>query len=360
MKRVLQVLVAATTVSAVIAAPAAAAAGPDRSGLQRELDNVVSASAVGALAEVRDGHRVWRGTSGVAEFGTTRDVPVNGRFRAGSVTKTFVATVVLQLVDEGELRLDDTVEKWLPGVVPNGDHITVRHLLNHTSGLYDFKDTLTPPEILASRWKTWTATEVIQRALAEPPTFEPPGRAFDYSNTNYTLLGEIIEKATGESYGDEVMRRLIKPLHLKGTEMPGTSTRIPGPHPHGYVPTDDGLLDFTEMNPSIFGAGGELISTTADLNRFFTALLGGELLPAHLLDEMKKPAVEGRAYGLGLAWRDTPCGVVYGNDGDSLTYQTWSFSTPDGDHQVTVALTPNFTGDSDDVIDAFLNKAICG
>ena len=360
MKRVLAVLVAATTVSAVIAAPAAAAAGPDRSGPQRELDDVVSASAVGALAEVRDGHRLWRGTSGVAELDTTRAVPVNGRFRAGSITKTFVATVVLQLVDEGKLRLDDPVEEWLPGVVPNGDNITIRHLLNHTSGLYDFKGTLTPPEILAGRWKTWTAAEVIHRALAEPPTFEPPGKAFDYSNTNYTLLGEIIEKATGASYGDEVNRRLIKPLHLKGTEMPGTSTRIRGPHPHGYFPTDEGLLDFTEMNPSIFGAGGELISTTADLNRFFAALFGGELLPAHLLDEMKKPAVEGRAYGLGLAWRDTPCGIVYGNDGDSLTYQTWSFSALDGRHQVTVALTPNFTGDADDTIDAFLDRAICG
>ncbi len=359
MKRVLQVLVAATTVSAVIAAPAAAA-GPDRSGPQRELDNVVSASAVGGLAEVRDGHRLWRGTSGVAEVGTTREVPVDGRFRAGSVTKTFIATVVLQLVDEGELRLEDTVEKWLPGVVPNGDNITIRQLLNHTSGLYDFKDTLTPPEILAGRWKTWTATEMLERALAEPPTVEPPGKAFDYSNTNYILLGEIIEKATGESYGDEVKRRLIKPLRLTGTEMPGTSPRIRGPHPHGYFPTEDGLLDFTEMNPSIFGAGGELISTTTDLNRFFAALLGGKLLPANLLAEMKKPAVEGRAYGLGLAWRDTPCGIVYGNDGDSLTYQTWSFSTPDLRHQVSVALTPNFTGDSDDTIGAFLDKAICG
>jgi D-alanyl-D-alanine carboxypeptidase len=360
MKRVLQVLVAATTVSAVIAAPAAAA-GPDRSGLQGDLDKVVAAGAMGALMEVRDGHRLWRGTSGVSEVGTTRPVPVNGRFRAGSITKTFVATVVLQLVDEGELRLDDTVEKWLPGVVPNGDHITVRQLLNHTSGLYDFKDTLTPDEILASRWRTWTATEVIQRALSHPPTVEPPGGTFDYSNTNYTLLGEIIEKATGTSYGDEIERRLIKPLRLTATEMPGTSPWIRGPHPHGYVPTDDGLLDYTEMNPSIFGAGGELISSTADLNRFFAALLGGDLLSDHLLAEMKTPGDESRAYGLGLAWRDTPCGIrVYGNDGDSLTYQTWSFSTSDARHQVTIALTPNHTNDPDDTIDPFLDRAICG
>jgi len=363
MKRAVRVLVGAVTVSAMVAAPAAAVGGPDRAGLQRQLDDVVAASAVGGLAEVRNERGVWRGVSGVSELGTTRAVPVNGRFRAGSITKTFVATVVLQLVDEGKLRLDDPVGKWLPGVVPNGDDITVRHLLNHTSGLYDFKETLPLPptqEFLANRWRTWTAAEMIQRAVAHPPTFETPGSAFDYSNTNYALLGEIIEKVTGESYGDEIERRLIRPLRLHGTEMPGTSPRIPGPHPHGYVPTEQGLLDYTAVNPSFLGAGGELISTTSDLNRFFAALLGGRLLPAHLLDEMKTPAVKGRAYGLGLSWRDTPCGIrVYGNDGDALTHQTWSFSTPDAHRQVTVALTPNFAADPDDTIDNLVNKAIC-
>ena len=148
-------LVTATTALAVAAAPAATAAPvqPDRAGLQERLDDVVAAGAVGALAEVRDEHGVWRGTSGVAELGTTRAVPVHGRFRVGSITKTFVATVVLQLVDEGRLRLDDTVEKWLPGVVPDGDRITVRQLLNHTSGLYDYLHTLPLPPSRSS-WTT--------------------------------------------------------------------------------------------------------------------------------------------------------------------------------------------------------------
>ncbi|MEU4603277.1 serine hydrolase domain-containing protein [Kribbella sp. NPDC023972] len=357
MKRLVGALVAGVTAMAVVAAPAAAGSAP----LQGQLDSVVAASAVGGLAEVRDGHRVWRGASGVAEVGTTRAVPVNGRFRAGSITKTFVATVVLQLVDEGELRLEDPVEKWLPGVVPNGQQITVRHLLNHTSGLYDFKDTLTMPDILANRWRTWTADEVIQRAVANPPTVEPPGQTFDYSNTNYTVLGEIITAVTGESYGDAVERRLIRPLGLHGTEMPGTSPRIRGPHPHGYVPSGHGLLDFTEMNPSVFGAGGELISTTRDLNNFLTALLAGKLLSSRLLAEMKTPAEAGRNYGLGLAWRDTTCGLrLYGNDGDSLTYQSWTFSTTDARHQVTVALTPDFGADSDQYVDTLLDKAVCG
>lgn len=369
--RVHQALVAATTVFAVMAAPAAATVTPegaDRPGLQRRLDDVVAVSAVGALAEVRNEHGVWRGASGVAELGTKRAVPVRGLFRVGSITKTFVATVVLQLVDEGRLRLDDTVAASLPGVVPNGDRVTVRHLLNHTSGLYDYLHTLPMPpsqEFLANRWRTWTADEMIQRALANPPTFEPPGSAFAYSNTNYLLIGQIIEQATGRSYGEEIERRIIEPLRLRDTTVPGTSPWIPGSHSHGYVPTEQNgemrLLDYTEMNPSVFGAGGEMISTTADLSRFFSALLGGRLLPAHLLDEMKTPGTEGGRYGLGLFLRDTSCAVrAYGNDGDALAYQSWSYFTKDGRRQVTIALTPDFRGDPDDAVDAFLDKALCG
>jgi D-alanyl-D-alanine carboxypeptidase len=372
MKRVLRTLVTVTTAVVVVAAPAVATAAPrkaDRVGLQKGLDGVVAAGAVGALAEVRDEYGVWRGTSGVAKLDTKRAVPVHGRFRAGSITKTFLATVALQLVDEGRLRLDDTVESWLPGVVPGGDRMTVRHLLNHTSGLADILPTLPlppAPEFLDNRWRTWTAAELVARAVANPPTFEPPGRDYAYSNTNYTLLGQIIEAITRQSYGDEIERRILRPLRLRHTELPGTSARIRGPHPHGYVPIRQNgeasqLVDYTEMNPSVMGAGGEMISTTSDLNRFFAVLLGGGLLPGHLFDEMKTPGVEGKTYGLGLRWRDTPCGIpLYGNDGDALAYQSWSFSTQDGRRQVTVALTPNFLGDPDDAVDAFLERAICG
>lgn len=193
----------------------------------------------------------------------------------------------------------------------------------------------------------WTAAEQVQRAVARPPVFEPPGSAFSYSNTNYLLLGQVIERVTGHPYGAEVTRRVIRPLHLVHTVMPGTSPRLRGPHSHGYAPVErDGgieLVDFTYMNPSLFGAGGELVSTAGDLNRFFAALLGGRLLPNRLLEEMKRPGVDGGTYGLGLAWRDTTCGVrIYGNDGDALAYQSWSFSAPDLRRQATVAITPTF------------------
>jgi D-alanyl-D-alanine carboxypeptidase len=374
MKRAHRMLAAATTgaliaTAAAVAAPAVAAAnGADAAGLQERLDDVVAAGAVGALAEVRDGHGVWRGTSGVAQLGTTRPVPVDGRFRAGSITKSFVATVVLQLAGEGRLRLDDTVEAWMPGVVPGGAGVTVRELLDQTSGLYDVVRTLPKPptqEFLDNRWRTWTTAELVRRALANPPTFQPPGSAWAYSSTNYLLLAQVVERATGRSYADEIERRIIRPLRLRDTTLPGTSPRIRGPHPHGYVPTlQDGrlrLLDYTEMNPSVFGAAGEMISTTADLDRFFAALLGGRLLPRHLLEDMKTPGIAGGRYGLGLFIRDTTCGVhVYGHDGDALTYQSWSYATADRRHQVTVALTPDFRGDADDAVDAFVDRAICG
>jgi D-alanyl-D-alanine carboxypeptidase len=368
MKKAYRALLTTTAALAVLVAPAAVAAAPkkpDRSGLQSRLDGIVAAGAVGALARVRDERGVWRGASGVAELNTTRPVPVDGRFRAGSITKTFVATVILQLVDEDELRLDDPVAAWLPGVVTD-DRIRVRHLLNHTSGLYDVVRTLPmppQPEFFANRWRTWTADELIARALAHPATFEPPGEAYSYSNTGYLLLGEIIEKVTGQPYDAEIERRIIWPLGLSGTTLPGTSARIPGPHPHGYVPRDGqgNLIDYTRMNPSLFGAGGELISTAKDLDTFFAALLGGRLLPGHLLAEMKEPAVDGRGYGLGLAWWETSCGIpVYGNDGDALAYQAYSFSTVDLSRQVTVALTPNHTGDLDDLVEAFVSEAVCG
>jgi D-alanyl-D-alanine carboxypeptidase len=370
MKRVHRVLVTVTTALTLLAVPTTALAAPgkdQRAGLREGLDGVTAESAVGALMEVRDEDGVWRGTSGVAELGTTREVSAQSRFRMGSITKTFVATVALQLVAEGRLELDDTVEAWLPGVVPDGHRITVRQLLNHTSGLADYRRTLPmppSPEFLDNRLRTWSAAELMQRAVADPPRFEPPGSDYAYSNAGYLLLGRLIEKVTGRSYGAEIERRIIRPLGLRGTSLPGTSPHIHGPHPHGYVPIqqDSGmrLVDLTEMNPSVMGASGEMISTTSDLNRFMAALLSGRLLPDHLLDEMKTPGVEHSEYGLGLRRRDTSCGVrVYGNDGDALAYQSWSFATEDRRRQAAIALTPDFRGDPDDAVDALLDTAFC-
>nr|WP_179791761.1 serine hydrolase domain-containing protein [Actinopolymorpha rutila] len=359
----------AATAAPVAATPAAAATTePAPRELQSALDRIVDAGAIGAVAEIRDRHGVVRGHSGVAALDTHRAVPVQSRFRIGSITKTFVATVTLQLVDEGRLNLNDTVEKWLPGVVPGGDKITLRYLLNHTSGLYDYLHTLTfPPDpaFLAYRSRTWTAEELIHRAVSNPPVVKDPGKQFSYSNTNYILLGEIIEKATGRTYGEEIERRIIRPLRLRGTTVPGTSEQIPGPHPHGYVPVRQGedtqLVDYTEMNPSVMGAGGEIISTTSDLNRFYAALFGGRLVPSSLLDEMTEAGTDGGRYGLGLFIVRTTCGItVYGHDRDALAYDAWAYSTKDGRRQVAIAVTPDHAGNPDEAVDALVDAAFCG
>jgi D-alanyl-D-alanine carboxypeptidase len=349
----------------VVTTDAAAATGTaDRSELQRALDELVAAGAAGALAEVRDEHGVWRGSSGVAELGRSRPMPANGRFRAGSITKTFVATVVLQLAAEGRLRLDDSVERWLPGLVPAGERITVRQLLNHTSGLYDYTDALPladPAGLLDIRWRTWQPEQLVQLASAQPPLFEP-GARWSYSSTNYILLGLIAERVTGRPYGAEVEQRIIRPLRLSGTSVPGTFPRIRGPHAHGYLPTIvDGQLrpvDITEFNPSAAWAGGEIISTAADLNRFFAALAGGQLLGEAELREMTTPAAPAEDYGFGLVRQVLSCGVtVYGHDGDFPGYSSRSAVTADTRRSVTVSITWG-TGAPDD-FDALLSEALC-
>jgi D-alanyl-D-alanine carboxypeptidase len=357
----------------VLAGTTAAAVPPpaprDRSGptstptatLQQELSALVAQGAASATAEIRDGgHRVWRGTSGVARLGTTAAVPANARFRIGSVTKTFVATVVMRLVAEGRVGLDDPIERWLPGIVPGGAQITVRNLLAHTSGLYDVTRSLPlkdPAAFLGIRWQTWTPQQLLALGDGHPSLFSP-GTGQAYSSTDYLVLGLLIERVTGHPYGDEVAGRILRPLHLTGTSVPGTSTRIPGPHPHGYLPTPGGPVDVTDFNPSIAWSAGEMISTTADLDRFFSALLGGRLLPAAQLREMLTLPPHATDYALGVQGRTLPCTrTVYGHEGDTPGFSTWSFVTADGGRAVTISTTWG-TGRAQSP-DALISTALC-
>ncbi|GIH15528.1 serine hydrolase domain-containing protein [Rugosimonospora africana] len=255
----------AAAASVMIAAPATAAVAAGNHGypLGQDLDAVAANGPTGAPV---DGTRVTRATSGSAVAGTDRPVDARGRFRAGSVTKTFVATVVLQLVAEHRLGLDDPVDRWLPGVLPDNDgKITVRELLNHTSGLFDVTDTLPlnpPTDFLPMRWDTWTLPELVDRATANDSLFDP-GTDYHYSSTDYLVLGMLIERITGHTYADEISHRILRPLGLHDTTLPGTDPRVAGPHAHDYIPDGNGgVVDITEMNPSVMNAAGELISTS--------------------------------------------------------------------------------------------------
>ncbi|GAA2717133.1 serine hydrolase domain-containing protein [Actinoplanes palleronii] len=338
---------AAFVAGAGTAAPAAASSGGlDREALQAALDRIVATGATAALARVDSPAGSWRSSSGVAQLGRPARPVVTGQFRVGSITKTFVSTVILQLVGERRLSLEDTLERWLPGALPNGAQITVRQLMQHTSGVFDYTEALftSVEDILRVRYKTFRPEELVALAAGQPPVFEP-GTSWSYSNTNYVLLGMIVRRVTGHAYGKEVDRRILRPLRLRGTEVPGTDPTIDGPHAHGYEPIEqDGVvvpLDFTDLNPSMAYSAGEIVSSTADLNLFYRSLLGGRLLRRAQLAEMLANPVGELNYGLGIYQQPLPGGpTVWGHTGGIFGYLTYSFTTADAATQATVSVNP--------------------
>ncbi|MEO3854145.1 serine hydrolase domain-containing protein [Acrocarpospora sp. B8E8] len=334
-------LVVALAVAGTALTTPASAADRDRSHakLQRALDQAVANSGgPGIVAEIRDGRSTpWFGTAGVADMTTGRKRKSGEHFHIGSFTKAFTGTVVLQLVAEGKLSLDDTVAKWLPGVVEeylgaDGTKITIRQLLNHTSGL--------PDAILGQ----------------ETPRPEAPGKRFIYSKVNYNLAGMIVERATGSTLADEIDRR-TRPLRLTGTYLPGTDKTIRDPHARHYsklgeTDPDAEIHDVTEMDLSWAWAAGGMISTTSDLHRFLSALLRGRLLPPAQQKEMFTTVptdgsgwVPGTRYGLGIYSQKLPCGVTLWGGGG---YIQGSTSYAMGNRRGTHLLVSNLNGDWND------------
>ncbi|MFE6749026.1 serine hydrolase domain-containing protein [Kitasatospora purpeofusca] len=369
--------VAAALAGAVLAAlaplpPALSAAAGPTPELRALVEHGASTAALGELRE--NGRRVWRDAAGVTDLESKRPARADGRFRIGSVTKTFVATVVLQLVDEGRLRLDDPVERYLPGVVPDGGAITLRQLLNHTSGLYDylddpryfFHDDASLRSFLAEgRWADHSPAELIGVGTRGTPYF-PPGQGWHYSNTNYVLVGEVIRHVTGRSWQSEVERRIVRPLRLDDTTFPGSRPDIPGPHAHGYARLPEGPADITLINPTVGDAAGNGISTAADLDRFHAALFGGRLLSAARLEEMTTavPApMIGAHYGLGLIRYDLPCGAVWGHTGGVPGFSTVLLGSVDGSRQFALSFNVLAGAESDATdaaVFAFVERAACG
>ncbi|MGW2230300.1 serine hydrolase domain-containing protein [Streptomyces formicae] len=353
-----------------LAVPASAAPRPDRhEATRRALDGIVAEGVPGVTAQVRDKYGSWNTASGVGDLrrGTPRGR--HDRFRVGSITKTFVATVLLQLQAEGRIDLDDTVGKWLPGVVEgnghDGDAITVRQVLNQTSGIADysrvdaFARKVFSKEFFRHRYDTWTPGQLVKLAMSKERAFAP-GSDWGYSNTNYIVAGMIIKKVTGNAYGDEIRRRVIDPLHLNATTVPGTRATMPRPSSRAYgkLPLDPEakVYDVTELNPSFAGSAGEIISDSDDLNRFYSALLGGRLLPEEQLAEMKHTVSRGDRggeYGLGLIKLELDCKtVVWGHDGDLHGSSNLAMTTEDGRHSLALNMNGDWTGDADPVVDA--------
>jgi len=313
------------------------------------------------------------------------------RFRMGSNTKTMVATVVLQLVAEHRLALTGSVESWLPGLVPDGRDITLRMLLNHTSGLFNY---LNDPAVLRAFTgqdaRVWAPEEVLAAAVAHPPLFAP-GTRYSYSNTNYLLLGLIAEKVTGEELADLVQQRIAGPLHLRDTYLvTGADDRDNPTLAHGYEPDatrigqllppgtspgtafvgpprPEGYVDTTNVNLSTEWAAGAMVSSARDWARFHTALMSGRLLPPAELQQMRTTVAEGpdtpnRSYGLGLEQVDTPCGTVWGHDGQVPGYSSEGYTDSTGRRTVSVFAATIF-GIADPTTSAahkaVVNAAIC-
>ncbi|GIH09351.1 serine hydrolase [Rhizocola hellebori] len=306
------------------------------------LDALVANGSPAALAEFRDERGVWNGASGVAELNSARPVDPHGWFRLGSVTKTFTAIVVLQLACEGRLSLADTIERWLPGVVSGGGRITLHHLLAHTSGLHDYTHDLTPAGVVRDRYKQWDPWEIVIPAVKQEPEFDP-GTAWAYCNTNYILLGLVIEKASGFTYEEMVSQRILRPLDLSHTLLPTDAEALPEPHAHGYLDVDGQLVDISTINASQAGAAGGMASTARDINHFFGTLLTGGLLGQSESEIMRTTipmASPGVGSGLSLARVDLPNGItVWGKTGGAFGYHMLSFHTADATRQLTVSMT---------------------
>ncbi|MFC9285869.1 serine hydrolase domain-containing protein [Streptomyces sp. NPDC057052] len=302
--------------SATPASPDPAASAPaeprsdglDARALREAVAGLPDADATAALVRVGGTDGTWRGGAGVHDLASGRPADPRARFRAGSVTKVVTAAAVLKLAARGEIDLDRPVQRYLPGLLGRDFRpVTVRQLLNHTSGIPagdGLGDTFA--ELYAHRFDTLTPRAVVASAAAKGPEFRP-GRKQHYLNINYTILGLLIERVTGRPYASAATGLVLAPAGMRDTYFPGTDPRIAGPHNRGYqaVRKADGTTEFvdvTEWNQADRFAAGDMISTTADLERLLTSLFGGRIVPRPQLREMfTLPArVEGATYSAGL------------------------------------------------------------
>ncbi|WP_460697066.1 serine hydrolase domain-containing protein [Nocardia thraciensis] len=334
----------------------------ESAALEAALATIHSAGMPGAFAEVREGDEIWRGAAGVADLATGRAVTPDMRHRVGSITKSFTAAAVLQLVDTGETGLDTPIGHYLPRLVPGarGADITVRMLMNHTSGLAEYLPyaypslagfpvvaKTTPKSLDDNRFTRFHPAELIGMGVAAPAVGDPGATPGAYSNTNYLLMGQLLEQVTGTAAEKCVTRDVIERAGLRDTELPD-GPHIQGPHSLHYEawfgmidpPRDYSVYDMSWVSPA-----ASLISTVADLNRFFGLLLAGEIVSRSALTEMQRavPVVsfEGKIinYGLGLhRWEIPGHGTWWGHDGSAWGSGAISMTRADGERQLSVAV----------------------
>ena len=304
--------------------------------LQDTADDLVASGVPGVLVRLRDGAEIRQLAAG--------DATTDARFRVGSVTKTFVATLALRLIDDGLLALDDPVERYVPGLLADGDRVTVRDLLAHTAGLFDYTS---DPELLRG--------EQPPSALVAIANRRERTQGYAYSSTNYLALGLVLEAAAGAPLGDLLSRRVFRPAGLRETTFePGP---VSGIHLHGHDRSaHDGvatgsLRDTSSRSARSAWAAGAVVSTAADLDRFFSWLLSGEL------GRRMRPVANAR-YGLDLARFETRCGQVVGHTGNVLGMLTVVWARNDRLLVVAANVYP-LTPEQESKLQLLLGRAFC-
>jgi D-alanyl-D-alanine carboxypeptidase len=352
------------------------------------VDGVHRAGVPGVYAEVRDDGRTWRGASGVADVSTGRPIRPQMRQRVGSITKTFTAAAILQQVEMGRIQLDVPIGSYLPQLIAGqrGEKITVRMLLNHTSGLADYLFSafpslpVSPQSLDDNRFRQFQPAELIRMGLAAPAVGEPGGPIGVYSNTNYLILGQLLEQVTGTTAEKYITDNVIARAGLQHTEFP-RGPYIKGPHSRMYEALY-GLIDpprdYSVYNMSWVGPAAALVSTMEDLNTFYRTLLDGKIVNRSSLAQMQRTvpviAQDGQEidYGLGLHKVTIPgCGTFWGSDGTVWGAETISLTRQDGKRQMSVAMNLvrwNHLDSSgrplhhpiDDALSTLYQQAMCG
>jgi D-alanyl-D-alanine carboxypeptidase len=344
---VLACLATAALVAASALAKPTATTSSHPTGLQKDLDALVAAGAPGAILFVRNGNHTTRLTAGVGNVAPKTPIRSADHFKIASLTKSYTATVVLQLVGESKLSLDDTVEQRLPGVVPNGGKITIRQLLNHTSGLADFEGDprYLKPYLSGNFGYHWAPRKLVQMGVSHKPLF-PSGNGWSYSNTNYVVAQLIVEAVTGQTIGAELKRRIFNRLHLRETTYP-TKPGLPSPYAHGYMLLGQPpATDVTGLSPSMSPGSGAIVSTAQDVADFYRALLSGRLLRPNQLQAMKtrvsyrtgKVVRAGPGSGLGIGRPPISCGAAWSHGGELPGYEVFAISSVDGRRQAVLMM----------------------
>lgn len=339
--------------------------------VRTDIDALTQSGIAGVIATLTENGQTLTLTSGVADRATGAAIPMSPpqQVRVGSIAKTFVATIILQLTAEGKVRLDEPIDTYLPGLLVgdgvDGRAITVRQILQHRSGLPELTDDAEIDEYRAGLiGRTFTPVEEVAIALRRPAQFAP-GTQYKYTNTNYIVAAMLVEKVTGKPYSEELDRRIVTPQGLPDTYLPATGELdIRGPHPHGYALIDGVRTDVTRIEPSVPWAAGALISSGADLNRFYAALLAGKIVADAQLTEMltsQSEDADGGAfhfrYGLGIGSTELPCGARYfGHSGGIFGFITISGATREG-RAVTITMTEVVEKEVDTL--SLLSHALC-